>query len=500
MLAVEFVAPLLVLAPFLWPWLRLAGLAALVSLHVAFGLMLHIWLFPLIDLTALSLLIPGMAWAWLTTRGSWRDLRRATAVDAAGFPSARAPAVSLGGDERVPPSTSNAPGSAGASASTVSADGATVAARAVEPGASAPPAAAAAARPRTPLESIVIHYDEDCGFCLKTCLILRELLLPPRVRIVPAQRDPAIHEILERENSWVVTDEHGTPHVHWRAMILLFRRSLLFRPIGWLMSAPPLPALGHRLYRLVADHRDALGRLSERFLPWREVRVRPTLAGAVLAGFFLYVVTAFNVYGLPGVKAPRPALVDRAARLVRIDQHWDMFAPYPLTVSIYPLVPGVLRSGETVDLYELTSSATDWKEPERMYPLYPSYRWRKYMGRVDSHRNNAVRRAFGDWLCRTWNRPPRPLETELATLEVHFVKLRTNTEGEPKQSSRRMAWRHWCFGEFAPDAKERPAPAAAAKAAVSTLRAITPRPDETATTSAERASRTGDRTAPATGN
>ena len=433
-LSVEFVGPILVLLPFAWPWLRLVGLALLVSLHIAFGLMLHIGLFPLIDLTALSLLFPGAAWAGLL---AYRRARAAggaprAAIAHAARLAAAPPAPVVAGAEPL-----------AASPAATGADAAPPPPPAGEPLPAAPP--------RTPRESIVIHYDRGCDFCVKTCLILRELLLlPPRLRIVRAQDDPVIGEILERENSWVVTDAEGTPHTHWQAMVLLFRQSPLFRPLGWLMSLPPLLALGNRLYGLVATHREALGRFSARFLPWRAVRTRPTLAGAVAAGFYLYVVTAFNVYGLPGVALATPRPVDYAARIARVDQRWDMFAPYPLTTSSYPLVPGTLRSGEQVDLYDLTSSATDWEEPGRYYPLYPSYRWRKYLGRVDSHGNNTVRRAFGDWMCRSWNGQERERDTQLGTLEVHFVKYRTNTEGTPKQMSRRMVWRHWCFAEFAP--------------------------------------------------
>ena len=377
-LVVEFVAPVLVLLPLLWPWLRLVGLVLLASLHIAFGLMLHIGLFPLIDLTSLALLLPGAVWAWFAAH------------------RAKAPA-------------------------------------------------------RLRRERIVIHYDRDCGFCVKMCLILRELLLlPERLQIRPAQDDPEIGAILERENSWVVTDADGKAHVHWHAMAFLFGQSPLLRPLGWLMSLPPLMALGNGVYALVQKHRQALGRLTATTLAWRPIRVRPTILGSIVALFFFWVVTVYNIAGVPQADVTKPAHVDHVARVTRLDQRWDMFAPYPLTVSIYPLVPGTLRNGEQVDLHTLTSSAQDWQVPDAFYGLYDGYRWRKYLGRVDSHRNNAVRRAFGNWMCRTWNGQERERDTQLATLEVHFVKLRTNTEGKPKQRSSRMAWRHWCFAEFAP--------------------------------------------------
>ncbi|ASJ74347.1 HTTM domain-containing protein [Granulosicoccus antarcticus] len=375
-LVVEFIGPLLVISPFFWPWMRLAGLLLLGSLHFAFLLMLHIGLFPLIDFMALSLLIPGTLWACL--RNTQSQIAR-----------------------------------------------------------------------RQQLEAIVIYYDEDCAFCLKMCLILRCFLLPQGTCILPAQNYPLVHAIMEHENTWVIKDPQGKYQTQWRAMAFLFSQRWPFKPLGWLMSSWVLRGAGKRVYRWVAENRGLMGTLSSRVLPFRALKTRPTLAGSLLAGLFFYVVTSFNIYELPGNRGQMPEHVNHLARTVRLDQRWDMFAPYPLTTSSYLLIPGTLRNGEQVDLYSLTSSKQDWQTPERFYPLYESYRWRKYLGRVDGHSNNTVRSALGSYLCKSWNQQPRERETQLATLEIFVVKHRTNTQGTPKEESRHKLWRHWCYAEFA---------------------------------------------------
>lgn len=375
-LGVEFLAPLLVLCPFLWPWMRVTGLLLLASLHVAFLLMLHIGLFPLIDFMALSLLIPGALW-----------------VRFQNMPVLR--------------------------------------------------------RRREVLQSIRFYYDEDCGFCLKMCLILRSFLLPDNTLILPAQQYPDIYPIMARENSWVVTDASGKTYTHWYAMAFLFSQRWPFKPLAWLMRLPPLMWLGNRVYAWVAEHRGFMGDITQHFLPYRPVRIKATVAGSLIALLLFYVVTRFNLHGLPQVPRAAPQHVDKIARILRLDQRWDMFAPYPLTTSSYVLIPGTLRNGEQVDLYELTSSHPGWQPPERYFPLYDGYRWRKYLGRVDSHRNNAVRSALGSYYCRQWNNQPRSRDTQLATLEIFFVRARTNTQGQPKQIDRNRVWRHWCFAEFA---------------------------------------------------
>lgn len=64
----EISVAFLLLSPFFQPWLRLVTLAGLVVMHLAFGLFLHIGLFPLDSLSSLTVFIPGALWNWLGTR------------------------------------------------------------------------------------------------------------------------------------------------------------------------------------------------------------------------------------------------------------------------------------------------------------------------------------------------------------------------------------------------------------------------------------------------
>jgi len=184
------------------------------------------------------------------------------------------------------------------------------------------------------VSAITIYYDEDCGFCLKMCLILRELLLNASVPILPAQSNPTIYAIMERENSWVIQDANGTNHTHWHAMQFLFTHKILFKPIAWLMRLKPLMAWGNQLYRWVANNRGIMGNVTAWLLPWRSVSVRPTVVGTVVAAFFLYAVTFYNITGLPNKGQYRPAHVNTAIRIARLDQRWAA-KPAQVTPSMY---------------------------------------------------------------------------------------------------------------------------------------------------------------------
>jgi len=372
-IVVEFVGPVLVLLPFKWPITRIIGLLMLASLHVAFILLLHIGLFPLIDFMSLTVLIPSAVWIFLANR-----------------------------------------------------------------------------RKKTNSSKVIMYYDEDCGFCLKMCLILREFLLPDTVKILRAQDYNDIYAIMERENSWVISDGAGKTYIHWSAMAFLFTQSWPFKPIGWLMKLPPFMWVGNRIYHWVATNRGTMGNITAKTLPYRAVKLKPTIPGQILAAYFLFAITVFNISTLPDMKGVRHKIIDYSSRMLRIDQKWSMFAPKPLNYSMYAQVEGTLRNGTSVNLYGLTETDQDWEAPDNFYSLYESYRHRKYYDRLRSYKNKAVRSAFGHYQCRTWNSAAKDRSEQLGILTLHYVTRSTNLEGKPKTRKRKMAWQHWCYPEFKP--------------------------------------------------
>ena len=307
-------------------------------------------------------------------------------------------------------------------------------------------------RIRSDTSAIQIYYDQDCGFCKKTALIFREFFLHRSVAIFSAQSDANMGPLLERENSWVVTDKHKQRYLHWHAVNFVIGRTPLFKPMAWLMNIPPLLQTGNKLYAKIGASRIKLSSLSARFLPYVKISLKPSLAGQLIAAFFLCAVTITNIASLKSLNVRAPEIVANAIKLVRLDQRWGMFAPKPLVYSVYPVVTGVLRDGRNVDVFNQSLEAPDWSPPLDGYSAYPGYRWRKVFERVDGN-TARVRSAYGDFLCRRWNHPGRLKNEQLGSFEIYSVRRRTNTEGAPKQTRRHRLWRHWCYPEFAPDAE-----------------------------------------------
>lgn len=303
---------------------------------------------------------------------------------------------------------------------------------------------------RSKSAQVTMYYDEDCGFCLKMCLILREFLLPDTVKILPAQRYDEIYPIMERENSWVITDANTKTYTRWHAMAFLFTQSWLFKPIGWLMKFPPFMLLGNKIYNTVANNRNTMGVFTATALPFRPVKLKTNLFGQALAGLCFAGVVVFNISTLPGMSYMRIKPINIPMRILRIDQKWSMFAPKPLTYSMFPQVEGTLRDGTKINLYGLTETDPDWVAPDYMYPLYEDYRTRKYYDRLRGFKNNAVRSAYGHYQCKQWNDAATDRSQQLGILSLHYVTLYTNLEDKPKERKRKMAWQHWCYPEFKP--------------------------------------------------
>ncbi len=377
-LFVEFIAPIIVLLPKPWPVARIVGLLMLASLHLAFLLMLHIGLFPLIDFMSLTVLIPSVVWVWLAAR--------------------RKPAE---------------------------------------------------------MDKIILYYDQDCGFCLKMVLVLRELLLSQHVKIYPAQETPDIYAIMERENSWVVQGANGEHYTHWKAMRHLFAQRWAFKPIALLMSIPPLMMIGGWVYRWVANNRNTMSNITASSLPWHAVKIKPTIVGQLIALYFFIGITVHNITGLPGMNKHRPKMMTQTLQAVRLDQRWSMFAPFPMTISIYPQIEGTLRNGEKTNLYPLTESSPSWEPPtDQLYAYYKNYRWRKFMDKIRSTSDNRIRGAYGDYLCRSRNKISLQRPKHIGIFDINFVSRHTNTKGEPKKVERKMTWRHWCYADFDPALKK----------------------------------------------
>ena len=253
--------------------------------------------------------------------------------------------------------------------------------------------------------NIRIHYDKDCGFCLKTCLLLREFFLPHDVFIGPAQDDPEIGEILRRENSWVVVAPDGRRLLHWDALTFVVRQSPVMRPVWLVVAAIGAIGLGRALYDLIGRNRLSLGPVTAALLPFNAGPGRPHAVTRAALAVVIALCLAWNIDEHYRSTADRSAWSEALLPVfgkAGFSQRWTMFAPNPGVVDGYPVVSVRLDSSEALYLGWDGSLSETLAHPERLEQHFPSYRWRKYFVRIGRYEGEKRAALFGDfarWRC-----------------------------------------------------------------------------------------------------
>ena len=304
-------------------------------------------------------------------------------------------------------------------------------------------------------QGVTLYYDQGCEFCLKMCVLIRTFLLIDRAEIVPAQREPEIGAILDREFSWVVTDPSDQTHIKWGAMVAAFRYS------PWLFWLAPVmelaSSMGNRVYDWVALNRGAFGRWFARWLPWQPQPAMPGVRTQSVALVLAIYVLFLNLATVPNWRLgfqqdaegrPFKFNMTQAWRIpnnvLRLDQKWSMFAPYPKKSDGWLVMAGVTEDGELVNVFDQGAAVT-FAKPESMFVnFYTNYRWRKYLTRVGEKKYEGYRLPLGGWLCRQWNKD-RPRGERLSDFNIYRMIERTPPPGQTPKITRQKIWRHYCL-------------------------------------------------------
>ena len=266
---------------------------------------------------------------------------------------------------------------------------------------------------------VTIYFDEPCGFCRKVCLILRMFLLLPETPILPAQQVPEIHREMQTHNSWVVVDHDGSHHMRFDAIVLVFRRSVLFSWIGWILDLPAMRAIGEHVYAWVARNRGELGRWSAVVLPYRNRPVTPSAAAQMVVGALLAVLLVVNLQSVHVVIPGVVGIADSVAESLRIAQGWTMFAPQPSRLDGWFVARGTTRDGHAVDVLHDREGEPSWKRPESLARELPTYRWERYRMFLVNDANAKYRPYYARYLCRTWNED-RAHTDKISRVEIYF--------------------------------------------------------------------------------
>ncbi|HEX5036487.1 MAG TPA: HTTM domain-containing protein [bacterium] len=197
-----------------------------------------------------------------------------------------------------------------------------------------------------------------------------------------------------------------------------------------------------------------------RHLPPKPVSTRLSTWANVTAGLFLLYVFVWNLGTLPASMNKKRIDVPRKlkwiASVLRLDQTWNMFAPYPLKDDGWYVIPGVLKNNQEVDVFR-GGGPVSWEKPKYVAYMYKNQRWQKYMMNLWSKDFSEFRLYYGRYLCRVWNDHHKGGE-QLDHFSINYMRQDTRLNGEAAPQKVDL-WDHYCFKvpETAPLSETKPA-------------------------------------------
>lgn len=292
------------------------------------------------------------------------------------------------------------------------------------------------------LGAIKVYYDEGCGFCLKVARIFRSFCLSPQTPILPAQQSASIRPVFDAQNSWVVTDADGRFWTKWQAVAFVLRQSPLFYPLGRAFEWGPLARAGDCAYDWIGRHRGGfLGRLSVRFLPYRRQTFDMHFLGSVAVGVLLIFLVLHHISTLKIVEVKLPPLAQNLLTGLKIEQTWNLFAPYPQRVDGWLTVRGELTDGKVVDLWADTEGEPSMARPPILSQWVGDYRWRKYLSRIVTNDRRRQLDNLARYYCRAYNRfHARQGTLSHLTIDLHQERSMPNYQPYEESLRRLLTW------------------------------------------------------------
>lgn len=162
-----------------------------------------------------------------------------------------------------------------------------------------------------------------------------------------------------------------------------------------------------------------------------------------LSLFFITYILSWNLQSVNVLSLPSQAY--SIGSFFRVDQLWNMFAPFPLRDDGWFVIPGKLRNGNEIDLFT-DGKPVCWDHPEFCAKHFKNDRWRSFMMNLLFDDQNAINLSnYASYLCKEWNEN-HPYEEQLVTFEIIFMTKTNayNLEGPPQDNRKVVLWHHFC--------------------------------------------------------
>lgn len=278
-------------------------------------------------------------------------------------------------------------------------------------------------------KALKLYYDGECGTCQSVVHLAKTLFFLSDEQLIPAQQDESILKDMNSQNSWVGVSSTGRRYFRFEVIKLLCGGILIYYPLKLLVSIPLVQSIGNQVYTNLAKHRLRACKIPSSKQPVNLHRFSKALSFLVI----LIIVYEFfwNLSGMPGTKIALPYQLQTPGLVLRLDQYWNMFAPFPYRDDGWYVVPGTLVSGQTIDLFS-GSSSVSFQKPALISAMYKNDRWRKYMLNLWLQDYSAYRPLYTQYLCSSWN-DSHSGSQKLETIQLIYMLHSTHSNLPPQK-------------------------------------------------------------------
>ncbi len=149
------------------------------------------------------------------------------------------------------------------------------------------------------------------------------------------------------------------------------------------------------------------------------------VCSALVIAAFLDVLT-WNIASVRGNDAMRWLTQhDVLGNALRLDQRWNMYAPYPRSDHGWLIVAADLANGTEVDLF--TSQPVSWDKPNDLGAYFGDDRWRRFLSNLFDEQDPKALQAYADYLVRRWNQQ-HPPGVVVQTVTIYYMKQVTQLD------------------------------------------------------------------------
>ena len=281
-------------------------------------------------------------------------------------------------------------------------------------------------------QEIKVYYNQKQDFSHKIAYLLRTFLILPKVQLLPAQQEAEILAAMKGRKSLAVSNGKGKLYFQTDAVAYLFRLSPLFHFLAAFIPWKIIKFLGQKFALLP----------TKSFLKFRPLKISTSRRINLVVSFLFILVSWWNFRTIaPDIfKIPKDA--DAFVRVLGLDQTWNMFTPHPPTKDGWYVIPGKLRDGTEIDLFQGGESVS-WEKPKLVSGTFGNMRWRKYIMMLHRKDKKKYRLYYGRYLCRSWNNRHKAAQ-HLDTFEINFMLEKTLPDYQTPKVERLRIWKHTC--------------------------------------------------------